>query len=147
MRLSKEDVVVVDATGNAASVAAAIAPHVERVVIANPKQVRVIAHAEIKTDTIDAGVLAQLCASGFLPEVWVPDEPTQALRRQVTRRNQIVRQRQSIQHKRSPQPSRPLLCRGRRGRWILRTERRRHVLNRRRSAYTSRSRRARLQLA
>jgi transposase len=114
MRLSKEDVVVVDATGNAASVAAAIAPHVERVVIANPKQVRVIAHAEIKTDTIDAGVLAQLCASGFLPEVWVPDEPTQALRRQVTRRNQIVRQRsrlkniiQSIQHKRSPQPSRP----------------------------------------
>ena len=37
MRLSKEDVVVVDATGNAASVAAAIAPHVERVVIANPK--------------------------------------------------------------------------------------------------------------
>ena len=92
MRLSKEDVVVVEATGNAASVAAAIAPHVERVVIANPKQVRVIAHAKIKTDTIDASVLAQLYASGFLPEVWVPDEPTQARRRQVTRRNQIVRQ-------------------------------------------------------
>jgi hypothetical protein len=32
-------------------------------------------------------VLAQLYASGFLPEVWVADEPTQALRRQVTRRN------------------------------------------------------------
>jgi hypothetical protein len=29
------------------------APHVNRVVIANPKQVRVIAHAKIKTDTID----------------------------------------------------------------------------------------------
>jgi len=38
-KLSKEDVVVVEATGNAASVAAVIAPHVKKVVIANPKQV------------------------------------------------------------------------------------------------------------
>jgi transposase len=91
-RLSKEDVVIVEATGNAAAVAGVIGPHVKRVVIANPQQVRIIAHAKIKTDTIDAGVLAQLYASGFLPEVWIPDEPTQALRRQVTRRNQLVRQ-------------------------------------------------------
>ena len=96
--LSKADVVVVEATGNAAAVAAVITPHVKRVVIANPKQVRVIAHAKIKTDTIDAGVLAQLYASGFLPEVWIPDEPTQALRRQVTRRNQIVRQRSRLKN-------------------------------------------------
>jgi transposase len=60
----------------------------QQVVIANPKQVRIIAHAKVKTDTIDAGVLAQLYASGFLPEAWIPDQPTQALRRQVTRRNQ-----------------------------------------------------------
>ena len=85
-RLAKEDIVVVEATGNASSVAAVIAPHVKKVVIANPKQVRIIAHAKIKTDTIDAAVLAQLYASGFLPEVWIPDEPTQALRQQVTRR-------------------------------------------------------------
>ena len=97
-RLSKEDVVVVEATGNAASVTAVLAPHVKRVVIANPKQVRIIAYAKIKTDTIDAGVLAQLYASGFLPEVWIPDEPTQALRRQVTRRNQIVRQRSRLKN-------------------------------------------------
>src|SRR5271156_1680058 len=97
-KLSKEDVVVVEATGNASSVAAVIAPHVKKVVIANPKQVRIIAHAKIKTDTIDASVLAQLYASGFLPEVWIPDEPTQALRRQVTRRNQIVRQRSRLKN-------------------------------------------------
>src|SRR5215210_4328641 len=96
--LSKEDVVVIEATGNAAAVAAVIGPHVKRVVIANPKQVRIIAHAKIKTDTIDAGVLAQLYASGFLPEVCVPDAPTQALRRQVTRRNQIVRQRSRLKN-------------------------------------------------
>jgi transposase len=42
---------------------------------------------------IDATVLARLYASNFLPEVWMPDQHTLALRRQVTRRNQIVRQR------------------------------------------------------
>ena len=68
-QLSSEDVVVVEATGNAAAVAAVLVACVKKVVIANPKQVRVIAHAKIKTDTIDAGVLAQLYASGFLPEV------------------------------------------------------------------------------
>ena len=52
-----------------------------------------IAHAKIKTDTIDATVLARLYASSFLPKVWVPDAKTLALRRQVTRRNRIVRQR------------------------------------------------------
>ncbi len=57
--LLNTDVVVVEATGNAAAVAAVLRPHVKRVVIANPMQVRVIAHAKIKTDTIDAGVLAQ----------------------------------------------------------------------------------------
>jgi hypothetical protein len=96
--LSREDIVVVEATGNAAAVAGVISPHVKRVVIANPIQVRLIAHAKIKTDTIDAGVLAQLYASGFLPEVWIPDEATQALRRQVTRRNQIVRQRTRLKN-------------------------------------------------
>jgi transposase len=96
--LSRDDVVVVEATGNAAFVAAGIAPHVQKVVIANPMKVRVSAHAKIKSDTIDAGALAQLYASGFLPEVWIPDEPTQALRRQVTRRKQIVRQRSRLKN-------------------------------------------------
>ncbi len=95
---SPDDIVVIEATGNASSAAAVVAPHVRKMVIANPKQVRIIAHAKIKTDTIDAGVLAQLYASGFLPEVWIPDEPTQALRRQVTRRNQIVRQRYRLKN-------------------------------------------------
>jgi transposase len=91
--LTRDDHVVVEATGNATVVAEVIRPHVGRVVIANPRQVRLIAEARIKTDAIDATVLARLYASGFLPEVWVPDQDTLALRRQVTRRNQIVRHR------------------------------------------------------
>jgi len=55
--------------------------------------VHLIAKAKIKTDAIDARVLAKLYAAGFLPEVWVPDAATLARRRQVTRRRQLVRQR------------------------------------------------------
>src|SRR3954449_6334037 len=91
--LTCEDHVVVEATGNASAVAGVIRPHVGRMMIANPRQVRLIVEARIKTDVIDATVLARLYASGFLPEVWIPDEATLGLRRQVTRRTQIVRQR------------------------------------------------------
>jgi len=94
--LTHDDHVVVEATGNATAVAEAIAPHVGRVVIANPRQARLIAEARIKTDAIDATVLARLYAGGFLPEVRVPDRRTLALRRQVTRRNQIVRRRSRL---------------------------------------------------
>ncbi len=96
--LRRDDEVVLEATGNATAVAEVLRPHVGRVVIANPREVRAIAHAKIKTDRIDAAVLAQLHASGFLPEVWIPDDRTQALRRQVARRNQIVRQRTRLKN-------------------------------------------------
>lgn len=87
------DHVVVEATGNAAAVVEILTPQVARVVVANPLQVHLIARAKTKTDKIDARVLAQLYAAGFLPEVWIPDAATQARRRQVTRRNQLVKSR------------------------------------------------------
>src|SRR3954471_15558774 len=125
--LTQEDHAVVEATGNASAVAEVIRPHVGRVVIANPRQVRLIAAARIKTDVIDATVLAQLYASGFLPEVWIPDEATLGLRRQVTRRTQIVRQRarlktivQSILHAHLVPPCPHADLFGPRGRaWLL----------------------------
>jgi transposase len=96
--LTHDDHVVVEATGNAAAVVEVLRPHVGRAVIANPKQVRLIADAKVKTDRIDATVLARLYASGFLPEVWIPDERTAAMRRQVTRRTQLVRQRTRLKN-------------------------------------------------
>jgi len=125
--LTHDDIVVVEATGNASAVAEVIRPHVGRVVIANPRQVRLIAEARIKTDVIDATVLARLYASGFLPEVWIPDETTLGLRRQVTRRTQIVRQRarlktivQSILHAHLVPPCPHADLFGPRGRaWLL----------------------------
>lgn len=96
--LGKKDEVVLEATGNAMAVVRVLSPFVGRVIVANPMQVKAIAHARIKTDKIDAGVLAQLQASGFLPEVWVPDERTERLRRLVARRNQVVRHRTRVKN-------------------------------------------------
>lgn len=88
--LRADDEVVLEATGNSVILVRLIAPFVRRVVVANPVQVRAIAWAKVKTDKIDAGVLAKLHASGFLPEVWVPDEETQARRRVAAERTQLV---------------------------------------------------------
>ena len=98
-QLRRDDEVVIEATVNTASIARLLEPFVHRVVIANPLQVRAIAHAKIKTDKIDAGVLAKLHASGFLPEVWMPDEATETLRRLVAQRTQIVQQMTRIKNR------------------------------------------------
>src|SRR5437660_8814788 len=96
--LGKEDEVVIEATGNAMAVVRTLAPYVARVIVANPLQVKAIAHAHVKTDKIDAGVLASLRAANFLPEIWLPDADTERLRRLVARRNQVVRHRTQIKN-------------------------------------------------
>ena len=96
--LQPSDEVVLEATGNTTAIVTALKPYVAKVVIANPLQVRLIAEARVKTDKIDAAILAQLYASGFLPQVWMPDDYTQALRRQVARRSQIVRHRTRLKN-------------------------------------------------
>ncbi len=51
-----------------------------------------------KTDQVDARILAQLLAADFLPPVWLPDERTRSLRRQVIRRDHIVRARTRVKN-------------------------------------------------
>lgn len=96
--LGKEDEVVIEATGNAMAVVRVLSPYVARVIVANPLQVEAIAHAHVKTDKIDAGVLASLRAANFLPEIWLPDADTERRRRLVARRNQVVRHRTRIKN-------------------------------------------------
>ena len=96
--LRRDDEVVVEATGNSLAVVRVLTPFVARAVIADPLQVKAIAYAQVKTDKIDAGVLASLHAAGFLPEIWVPTPQTERRRRLVARRNQIVRHRTRIKN-------------------------------------------------
>jgi transposase len=98
-KLQPDDEVVIEATVNTAMIVRLLRPFVRKMVIANPLQVRAIAHAKIKTDKIDATVLAKLHASGFLPEVWMPDETTEALRRLVSQRTQVVQQMTRVKNR------------------------------------------------
>ena len=89
--LRPDDEVVLEATGNTAAIVRLLTPFVARVVIANPLQVKAIAHARVKTDKVDAAILAQLHAADFLPEVWAADDATLELRRLVSERVAVVR--------------------------------------------------------
>jgi transposase len=100
--LCVSDEVALEATGNTHAIARLLERHVGRVVVSNPQKTRAIAEAKVKTDKVDAAVLAGLLAADYLPAVWLPDDQTHALRRQVTRRAHVVRQRtrlQSILHR------------------------------------------------
>ena len=92
------DEVVIEATGKCMAVSRVLSPFVKRVVIANPLQVKAIAHAHVKTDKVDAGTLASLYAAGYLPEIWTPDAATERLRRLVAQRYQVVRHRTRLKN-------------------------------------------------
>lgn len=92
--LRKGDIVALEVTTNSTSIARLIRENSSaRVIISNPVKTRVIAEARIKTDKIDARVLAELARVGYLPEVWLPDEDTEGLRQFVTDRTSLVRRR------------------------------------------------------
>ncbi|NBJ13852.1 IS110 family transposase [Microvirga sp. SYSU G3D207] len=96
--LKPTDEVVIEATGNCMAVLRVLSPFVAQVIIANPLQVKAIAHAHVKTDKIDAGVLASLQAAGFLPSIWTPPPEVERMRRLVARRDQVVRHRTRIKN-------------------------------------------------
>ena len=96
--LAPSDEVALEATGNTNAIVRALRGRVARVVVANPQKTRAIAEAKVKTDKVDAEILAQLLAADYLPAVWVADEQTQARRRQVARRAHIVRQRTRLKN-------------------------------------------------
>jgi transposase len=92
-QFTKQDHVALETTTNAWAVADLIRPHVAHVVVSNPVKTRIIAAAKIKTDKVDAEVLAQLLRCNYLPEVWAPDATTRMLRRLCSRRGALVADR------------------------------------------------------
>lgn len=97
--LRRTDQVALEATTNCWAVADVLRPHVARVMVSNPMATKAIAQAKVKTDKVDAHVLAQLLRCDFLPEVWAPDEHTRQLRELVGRRSRLVRQRTRIRNR------------------------------------------------
>ena len=67
--LQPSDHVALEATTNCWAVADALRPHVAKVLVSNPMATKAIAQAKVKTDKVDAHVLAQLLRCDFLPEL------------------------------------------------------------------------------
>jgi len=92
--LREGDTAALEVTTNSTSIARLIRDNSKaRVIVSNPIKTKTIAQAKIKTDKIDARVLAELARVGYLPEVWLPDEDTEALRQFITDRVSLVRRR------------------------------------------------------
>ena len=85
-RLGPECKVALEATTNTWAIVAILEPLCNEVVVSNPLRTKAIAESRVKTDKVDAMVLAQLLRSDFIPRVWKPDDETRRQRRQTTRR-------------------------------------------------------------
>jgi len=104
--LQPTDHVVLEATTNAWYVHDLLEPLVERVVVAHPPQVKLIAAAMVKTDKKDTMTLARLLAANLIPTVWVPPVHVRDLRALLAHRRRLVSQQtqcknrlQSILHR------------------------------------------------
>jgi transposase len=97
--LRPTDRVALEATTNCWAVAEILRPWVAEVIVSNPMATKAIASAKVKTDKVDAHVLAQLLRCDFLPRVWPPDPHTQQLRQLTGRRAALVQQRTALQNR------------------------------------------------
>ena len=88
--LQASDHVVIESTTNAWHVHDLLSPLAERVVVANPIEVKQIANARVKTDIRDTLILARLLAANLVPEVWVPPVHVREMRQLLSQRRQLV---------------------------------------------------------
>src|SRR5262249_15073839 len=82
---------VVEATASYEWLVALIEPLADRVVLANPKKLRVIAESVKKTDNLDARVLAEFLARDMIPQAHRPT-PRQREHRALVRHRQYLKQ-------------------------------------------------------
>ncbi len=67
--------------------------------LAHPNKVKLIAEARVKTDRIDAKVLAHLLRTDMLPEAYIAPENIRKLRAIVRHRYSLVRLRAGVKHR------------------------------------------------
>jgi len=89
--LKKTDALVVESTSNAWDFYDQVAPLVGRAVVANPRLVKLIASARVKTDKVDTLALAKLLAANLIPEVWVPPLEVREARGLLAHRRRLVK--------------------------------------------------------
>ena len=66
------------------------------VVMSHPKQTKAIASARLKSDKVDALMLARLLKADLLPTVWIPPATQRYVRELLAHRARLVRQRTAV---------------------------------------------------
>jgi transposase len=88
----KPAAVVVEATASYEWFVQLVEPHAERVVLAHPTKLRVIAESTRKSDRLDAQILAEFLALDMIPEAHRPTPRVRA-HRALVRHRQYIQQR------------------------------------------------------
>ena len=86
----QETYAVMEATRNWPFMYDMLSEHVERVELAHPKEVKAIANAAVKTDRIDAGVLAHLARMNYLPTAYAAPKEVRDLRLYTRHRSWLI---------------------------------------------------------
>jgi transposase len=97
--LRPTDHVAIEATTNTWALYDLLEPHVAKVVVVHPQQVRLIASAKVKHDKRDALILAHLLAANLLPEVWVPPPHVRQLRSLIVHRQHLAKQQRMAKNR------------------------------------------------
>jgi transposase len=92
------DTVALEVTTNSNAVTRLLQKSQANVITSNPLRTRIIAQAKIKTDKIDARVLAELARVDYLPRVWLPDPDAEALRHLFCDRRSLVDRRTELKN-------------------------------------------------
>ncbi|MCH6546763.1 MAG: IS110 family transposase [Deltaproteobacteria bacterium] len=64
--------------------------------LSHPKQTKAIASARLKSDKVDARMLAKLLKADLLPTVWIPGERERYIRELLSHRGRLVRARTGV---------------------------------------------------
>jgi transposase len=90
---------VVEATSGYQWLVERIEPMAERIILAHPKKLRIIAESTCKSDKVDARILAEFLALDMIPQAYRPT-PRQREHRTLVRHRQFVqRQKSAVQVK------------------------------------------------
>ena len=98
-QLQPEDQIAVEAMGTTARFDDAVAGRVERVVVVNPHQFKVISESVKKTDRKDAAALALYLEKDLLPEVRMKPKQNRELMHLAETRDLLVKQRSALKGK------------------------------------------------
>jgi transposase len=93
------DSLAVEVTSNTWAFVRLVRPYVATVVVSNPLKTKAIAEANVKTDKVDARVLADLLRCNYLPSVWVPTPVTEHNRSLASRRTTLVQERTAVRNR------------------------------------------------